>query len=155
MKKRALYVVGMIAVLAICLGLFLFFHDHSQFALDAEYYGDPEIIKIDNTELERLVLERKTFAVFVDQPGCRAAEDLRTHLEGFSETQRVRFYQIDFAKLKESGLAVDVKFYPSFLIFRKGKLITFLRADEDADAAAYTTVEGFKEWFTHYVSLEP
>ena len=65
----------------------------------------------------------------------------------------MKFYEIAFSDLENLPFVADVRFYPSFLIFKKGKLVDFLEADNDDHAAAYTSLDGFQNWLTGQVIL--
>lgn len=51
------------------------------------------------------------------------------------------------------NLNETLKYYPSVAIYQEGKIIAYLRADSNDDKSYYESVEGFREWFTKYISL--
>lgn len=123
-------------------------------SLDAEYYGISDIQSIDSDVLNQLIQDKKSFGLFISQPSCQASEDFEQYLADFTETYNLKFYKINFSNLKDSNIIPELRFYPSFAIFYEGEVVDFLAADSDEDAAAYTSVDGFKDWFTKYVKLE-
>lgn len=144
--------VALVAVVvAVC--VFLSFAKPVPFRLDESYYNDAAIETIPADNLQRLVNDRASFAVFVSQPSCRTSADFEKILQSFIAEHPVHFYEIAFSDLKNLPFAEDVRFYPSFLIFKDGKLVDFLEADSDDDASAYTSLDGFTTWFTKQVLL--
>ena len=130
-----------------------FYIKHARFALDSEYYGAAEIQTITLDELQTLIDEQKTFGLFVSQPSCQASADLEKHLSEFLDAHPLKFYEISFSTLKDSHIIPELRFYPSFVTFRDGKVIDFLEANSDEDADAYISADGFTNWFSDYVKL--
>lgn len=154
MKNKLLVILptALIAlVAAVCAVLFL--THPAPFRLDETDYGNAALEPISAERLQQLVDEKASFAVFVSQPSCRASADFEKVLQSFVAEHSMRFYEIAFSDLKDLSFAKDIRFYPSFLIFKKGKLIDFLEADNDEDASAYTSLDGFMTWFTKQVVL--
>lgn len=153
MKRWLLGVVVMIISTGVVFLSVLLYAKNARFALSSEYYGVGEIQTITTDELQTLIDEQKSFGLFVSQPACQASADLEKHLREFLDVHLLKFYEISFSALKDSDIISGLHFYPSFAIFRDGKVIDFLEADSDADASAYTSVDGFTDWFSSYVKL--
>lgn len=154
MKNKLLIIlpVTIVAILAIACAIF-FTTRSNAFRLDDQYYGSASIEPVSVSTLQQLVDQKSSFAVFVSQPSCRASAELENILQSFTEQHQIHFYEIAFSDLKSLSFAEEVRFYPSFLIFKNGQLVDFLEADNDEDAAAYTSVDGFETWFTKNVIL--
>ncbi len=105
-------------------------------------------------KLKDLIESKHNFGLFVSQPNCVTATNLRKILLDLSEKHSVTFFEIPFSELRSSGLASAVRFYPSFIVYRDGEIVDFLDANDSADTAAYTTADGFYDWLTKYVRLE-
>lgn len=152
--KRRLIIITVIIVAVICVGVATFLGTkNSPFALDAESYDAAQLQTIDLAELQSLIANQKSFGLFVSQPSCQASVDLQQHLDEFTTSHSLRFYEISFSNLKDSDIITELRFYPSFAIFHNGKVVDFLEANSDVDAPAYTSVDGFTDWFTKYVKL--
>ena len=72
----------------------------------------------------------------------------------FSNEEKITIYKIAYSNIKDTKLGTKVKYYPSFLIYNKGKLISYLKSNKDEDTLCYTSKEEFKKWFTKYVKLK-
>ena len=123
--------------------------------LDVEYYCeeecDGEYMNISGEEYEKLIEEKKSFVVFVDQTGCNTADKVREYMSDYAKKMGVRVYKIMFDDARETSLHDTVKYYPSVAIISKGKVVGFLRADSDEDSDAYNKYEAFEEWIKRYL----
>lgn len=153
MKSRVL-TVSTIIISTLVVAIAIFRIANARFSLDSEYYGVSELQNIDTSTLNQLIQDQKSFGLFVSQPSCQASADLAKNLQEFTDTHRLKFYEISFSTLKDSNIIPDLRFYPSFVIFHDGKVVDFLAADSDEDSAAYTSVAGFESWFAEYAQLD-
>ena len=123
--------------------------------LDAEYYCERgcngEMAELDEESYEKLIVDGKSFVVFVDQGGCKTADRVREFMKKYAEEEGVKAYRMMFEKARETSLRDSVKFYPSVAVISKGRVYRYLRADEDEDAEEYNDYEAFKEWMKSMV----
>ncbi|MBO4813062.1 hypothetical protein J5491_02850 [Candidatus Saccharibacteria bacterium] len=112
---------------------------------------DSVMIDIGVSEYNKLIDEKKSFIVFVDQNGCHTAERLKGFLDKYTEGTDVKIYRLMFSDLKESSLYNYVKYYPSVALVSKGKPVVWLRADEDEDADKYNDYDSFVRWLKDYL----
>ena len=87
----------------------------------------------------------------VDQSGCTTADRLREYVTRYMTETGILVYRMMFAEVKESSLHEKVKYYPSVAVVSKGKIVAYLRADEDADADKYNDYDAFKAWIGKYL----
>lgn len=144
--------LGVIALVA-AVGLAVMFWPQT-FALDDKYYGRSGFDDIDIGEMEQLINEEGSFVVFIYQPACSTSDEFEAVLEDFSEQNQVAIQKTAFVEAKKSGLVGELKYYPSFAIYREGRLVDYLDADDDNDLPYYKTVEGFTEWWRRYITTE-
>lgn len=150
-RKIIAIISGVAIAIAVIVGLLLFLWPKT-FSLSAEYYNsDTNFQQISVEQLEDLIAEHKSFAVFVYQPACRTSEEFEKILNDFSTQHHIKFLKTPFANLKTSGLIPDLKYYPSMLLYHDGKLVTFLRADSDEDLKVYQDPNAFADWWEKYV----
>lgn len=154
MRRRILIVLAILLTLFVVL-VVLFRVKHAQFTLDPEYYGISDIQTIDAATLNQLISDQKSFGLFVSQPSCQASTDLAKYLNAFTDTYQIKFYEISFSTLRDHNIVPDLRFYPSFVLFRDGEVVDFLEADSDEDTPAYTSADGFVAWFSEYIKLYP
>lgn len=150
MKKRGLIGIIIVAILILVVGVIVIFWPHT-FELSAEYQDKVGFSEINTEQLKKIISEKKSFALFIYQPGCITSEDFEKRLASFSENQKVSFEKIKFSDAKGSGLVSELRYYPSVALYRDGELVAFLRTDRNDDMAAYDTEAGFTTWWHRYV----
>ena len=142
---------GILFVVAVSGG----FDGDSRAVLDAEYRCDGEcgggFMDLSPDEYERLVAEKKSFVVFVDQGGCKTADNLRGFVSDYADARGFKVYRMMFEDVKKTSLYDFVKYYPSVAVVSRGKVIGNLRADSDEDADAYNKYEAFEGWADKYL----
>lgn len=156
MKKKVL--IGFFFILfcvVVCVLLsFSFVKKEQSFFLEEKYYGNSEMTELTLDELNHLIEEKESFALFVYQPMCMTSADFEIVLKEFLEEKQIRILKIAFLTIKEEQDFQFVKYYPSFILYNKGKKIDFLEADKNEDVNCFTSKEGFSNWFTQYVKLK-
>ena len=157
-KKNRKILPLVMALIVVVLGSILFvgaasgWFDSHKVKLDAEYYADgAEFMELTAGEYEGLIEAKKSFVVMVDQSGCTTADRLREYVTRYMTETGILVYRMMFAEVKESSLHEKVKYYPSVAVVSKGKVVAYLRADEDADADKYNDYDAFKAWIGKYL----
>lgn len=153
-KKRILYIVITFLFFLIFISFFLFHKKENAFSLEAKYYGNSEMIEIQMDEFNKLIDEKESFAIFIYQPMCITSIDFENVLNDFLRENQISIYKIAYSDIKNTNIGKFVRYYPSFIIYEKGKMIDFLEADKDEDVTHYTSKDGFQKWFTKYVKLK-
>lgn len=153
MKKK----IGIVLIIIFILGLASYFLFNKKkeniIYLEDKYYEEKKIVEISYNELEELIKNKESFALFVYQSLCSTSADFEEVLNKFLDNNQVTFYKISFSSIKNEELGKYVKYYPSFVIFNKGEVVDYLEADKDTDINYYTSSNKFKKWFTKYVYL--
>ena len=127
----------------------------SKVMLSSEYIcGDDcngEYIELSAEDYEKLITDKKSFVVLVDQGGCTTADRLEGFAKDWAVENGVKEHKIMFEDMKQTSLHDSVKYYPSFVVVSNGKVVGFLRADSDEDADAYNKYEAFGKWVEKYL----
>ena len=161
-KKRQAGVLGLIIALVVVLfGGLLFmgavsgWFDNSKVVLDAEYFCkddcNGEYLELSKEDYEKLIKDKRSFIVFIDQGGCKTADTLRSFMADFARSKGIKVYKMMFEDEKETSLHDTVKYYPSVVMVSKGKVVGYLRADSDEDAPMYNNYEDFEKWIRRYL----
>lgn len=155
MKKRQLtgIISGIAITIVLVVAAVMIFHD-GRVVLSTEYREGGGLGEITTSDLRTMVDEKKSFIVFVSQPDCIAAEKLRGILQELIAEYPIQIFEVSFSDLKESGLASEVRFYPSLIVYRQGEIVDFLDANDGEDTEAYNSLDGLKAWLTNVVMLE-
>ena len=151
--NKKLFIIPILLLIAIIIVIIKSLPDN-KFYLEDNYYGKSQIIEIDKDKLENLIDDKESFALFIYQPACVNSSNFEKVIKEFLEENSITIYMIAFSSIKETSLGENVKYYPSFAIYNKGKLIDNLEADKNDDLKYFESKKGFKEWFTSYVLLK-
>jgi len=123
--------------------------------INAEYLCgdscDGEYMDLAVEDYDKLVADKKSFVIFVDQGGCTTADHLEGFASDFAKTKGIKIYKIMFEDVKKSSLHDSVKYYPSVVVMKNGAPLKWLRADEDEDSNAYNRYDSFQEWINKYL----
>lgn len=146
-------ILSLILLLTIILSIFLFFNK-SKFSLDAKYYGQSSIIEINKSDYEALKENSGSFAIFIYEPSCPTSSNFEKIVNEFVNESQISIYKLAFSDTKNTDIESCLKYYPSFIIYKKGNIIAYLEADKKEDLACYKSKEDFKSWFTKYVLIK-
>lgn len=150
-KKKLLLIISALLLLSLIIFISFKILNHN-FYLDDKYYGNNEIYEIGIEEFNNLISNKESFGIFVYQPACTTSAEFEQVLYDFFKQNNMSIYKIKFSDIYEH--TDFLKFYPSFIIYKNGKMVDFLEADKDKDLKYYQSVNGFSEWFTKYVILK-
>lgn len=128
--------------------------DDFMFYLEEKYYGTSVFNEITTNELNELIDNGESFAIFIHQPFCSTSYEFNKILTKYADENKVSFYKMSFDEMKKSSLYQNIKYYPSFAIYNNGKLIDYLEADSDEDLNRYKDLEEFKQWFNSYIQIK-
>lgn len=158
MKNKIIICLSIVFVLLI-IGVLLIFNNNNnksikKFYLEDNYYGTNKITEVDYEGLNKLITNHESFAIFIYQPMCTVSADFESVLNKFLEDKKISIYKISFSNIKNTDIGEFIKYYPSFIIYNKGKVVDYLESDKDEDVEFYTSKDGFEKWFTKYVKLK-
>jgi len=159
MKKRVLRIIIPIVIILILIVVIIernFIQKTSDFMfyLEEKYYGDSVFNEIESNDLNNLINDKESFAIFIHQPFCSTSYEFNKILTKFAEENKISFYKMSFDEMKKTVMYENIKYYPSFAIYNNGKLIDFLEADSDEDLNRYKDMEEFKNWFNSYIQMK-
>lgn len=122
--------------------------------LDAEYKNtDGKMIELAKNEedparfLDELAAEKKNFVVYVSLPICNGdAAKFKQFVLDFQRKEKLSFVYITSDYIKDTFIYDTVKYFPSVIIVKEGKIINYLRYDSDEDVEYYKSYDGFSKW---------
>lgn len=124
------------------------------FYFNDEYYGTPEIKEITIEELDKLTSEEKSFGLFIYQPMCLVSSNFNEIVENYSKTNGITFYKIPYSKIKDTSLNKKITYYPSFILYKEGKIKKYLDATKNDDIEYFSSQKGFESWINKYIKLK-
>ena len=66
---------------------------------------------------------------------------------------KIDFLSISFDEFKNTGFSKKVKYAPSIIIVKEGKIVTYLDPNSDDDFDKYQDATKLEEWIKEYVEL--
>lgn len=152
--KSKILIITFTIIISILFIIILNNQNIKTFNLDNKYYKKNLLEEIDTKKLNKLLNDKESFGIFVYQPMCFTSTQLNTVISDFQKKNKLSFYKISFSNIKNTSIEKYLKYSPSFIIYKKGKMIDFLEADKNEDIEYYKTADGFTNWFTKYVKLK-
>ena len=157
-KRRRKIIILIVIVLVIIAGIIVIIKrnviektKNVMFYLEDKYYGTSVFNEISSEQLSNLIEDKESFAIFIHQPLCSTSYEFNKILVKFAEENKISFYKISFEEMKKTTMYNEVKYYPSFAIYKDGELIDFLDAESDEDLNRYKDIVEFEQWFNGYI----
>jgi uncharacterized protein YciU (UPF0263 family) len=159
-QKKQMGAMGLVIALVVVLtGGVLFvgavsgWFDDRKVSISPEYYNSEKagLVDMSKDDYNKMISEKKSFVLFVDQSGCTTADRLKGYVEDWAEEKGVEVGKMMFSEVKELPLYENVKYYPSVVLISHGKPVAWLRADADEDADAYNEYDAFLTWINTYL----
>lgn len=122
-----------------------------KFKLNKKYYLTSDFIDLKVDTFNKLIKNKDSFAVFIYQPLCSTSYKFNKNLTAFAKEYQISFYKMSFNDMKKTQLSETVDYYPSLVIYKKGKIVDYLDANSEEDSEYYKSREALKKWFTNYV----
>lgn len=155
LNKKILWIIPILLLISIIIGIIVIRNiPEKKFYLEDKYYGGSDFIEIKTSDLEKLIDDKESFALFVYQPACVTSANFEQILKDFSNSNNIEIYKIAFSDIKDTSLSKYIKYYPSFVIFNKGNMVSYLDANSDTDLKYYESKDEFQKWFTSFVLLK-
>jgi len=163
-SNKKLLIIAIATLVALAVFGFIFFkilggagkkvEVEESIVLDAEYKNtDGKMIELAKNEedparfLDELAAEKKNFVVYVSLPICNGdAAKFKQFVLDFQRKEKLSFVYITSDYIKDTFIYDTVKYFPSVIIIKEGKIINYLRYDSDEDVEYYKSYDGFAKW---------
>ena len=154
MKKIIIILVSLIIFIVALVFVFTLNKDKKFLLEDIHYNTEERFIKIDSKELNKLMNDKKSFVVFTYLPYCTFSVPCDVIFETFLNRNNMSFYEIPYDEFTEVKKFKDIKYAPSVVIVKDGKVVTYLDANSDDDIEKYQNADTFGDWITKYIKLK-
>jgi hypothetical protein len=149
MKKLKIIIPIIILIL---IGFIYYFYSNRKFYLDDEYYNNSTgYMEIDSNKLNELQNNKSSFIVFTYNEYCTLKIPCENIFKQFMEDNEIAMYSIPFTEMQKTFIYNEVKYAPSVIIVKKGKIVSYLDANKDEDLNKYQDVNEFSNWINKYV----
>lgn len=118
--------------------------------LDDKYYGSSDFVNVTEDDIPK----KENFVLYTYNNYCNFSIPCDTIFKSFMESHNIAFVSIPFAKFKNTKYYQTVKYAPSVIIIKKGKVIAYLDAESNEDLIKYQDVDDFETWIEKYIYFE-
>ena len=105
-----------------------------------------EVVDLSMSDYNKIISDKKSGLIFVDQNGCVTAEKMRKFIDEISAENNMKFYRMMWSEAKEVMPHEEVPYYPSLVIIKDGNIIASLRANSDEDGPIYNDKKLLEDW---------
>lgn len=156
MKKNKIILIVAILLVLIIIGILLFVNGSKKiekFYLDDEYYNELGLVTVEKDDFEKLLSEKKNFLLFIYNDVCSFKIPCDTIYDKVAKDNKFEMLQMNFREFKDTSLYGKVKYAPSVIVIKDGKIVDFLDAESDEDLDRYQDGDKFLEWLSGYIYL--
>ena len=122
-----------------------------KFYLEDKYYNKGIFINVDSDTLSKI--KDENYVLFTYNNYCSLNSSCKDIFADFMKKHSIDFLSIPFDEFKKTELHDTVKYAPSVVVVEKGKIITYLDAESDADLKIYESTLEFEKWLNKYIYL--
>ena len=144
--KKILYIFVLLIILTGC--------TKEKFKLEDKYYNNPEFTEIDSKELKEMEDNSESLLVMVYTEGCSSCMAFEKVLTEFTKEYNIEIFRINIKDIKNTNISDKIKYTPSLVIYKEGKVYKYLDADSDKDTRYYKDTTNLKEWLDKYILFE-
>lgn len=125
--------------------------DIERIRLTTKYYNKGEFIKINKSELLTINENKENYVLFIYNNYCSFSVPCDEIFESFMKKYDIDFLKMPFEDFKKIDFYETVRYAPSIIIVKEGKIEEFLDAESDEDLDRYQDTTAFEEWMNKYV----
>ena len=143
--KKILYIIILLLMITVC--------TKEKFSIEDKYYNNPSFAEIDGKQLNELEDNSESFLVMVYTTGCFSCMDFEKVLTEFTKEYNLSIFRINIKDIEKTALKDKIKYTPSLVIYKEGKVYKYLNADSDKDSKYYKNTDNLKEWLDKYIEF--
>lgn len=138
--------------LIICIALILTgcLFSVQKFYLDNNYYNEGNFINVKAKEFKN----KGNYILYTYNSYCNFPVPCENIFKAFMENHNIDFLSMPFEEFRKTELYKKIKYAPSIIIVKDGKIISYLDADSDNDTDKYQDTKEFEKWISKYIYLE-
>ena len=118
--------------------------------LSDKYYNEGNYISVKSLD----GLEKDSYVLYTYNYYCSFKIPCEKVFKEYMEKYKIDFISMPFEYFKQTSFYRKVKFGPSVVVIKEGKIIAYLDADKDEDLEKYQDSKKFEEWINNYIYTE-
>lgn len=149
----AIYLISFYLLAFFVAGIFILFRTvkNDKIELNFTFYNDKGLTDTSVEELDKLIDRKKSFLLFVYNDFCSFSVPCDNIFDEGSKELNMQILQIPYRDFKGSTLNKTVKYAPTVIIVKEGKVVRYLDAESNSDKKIYQNVKKFKKFILKYV----
>jgi len=120
--------------------------------LSDKYYRDGVYLDVHSSDIDNL--KNDNYLLFIYNPYCNFKIPCDKVFEETMDKYKIDILSMAIEEYKKTELFNTVRYAPSILVIKKGKIIAYLDANNDDHLDLYQDSNKFEEWLSKYVYLE-
>lgn len=125
---------------------------NNKFSLEDKYYQKGEYIEINYKDYNKI--KDESFVLFTYNNYCQFSVPCDEVFLSVMKKNNISFLKMPYAEFKKTDLHEKVKYAPSVIIVKKGKIIAYLDSASDSDVDLYQDTEKFENWLKKYINIK-
>lgn len=121
-----------------------------KFHLNNKYYNEGNYINIKNLD----DLEKDTYVLYTYNNYCTFKKPCDQVFKEYMEKYKIDFYSMNIDYFKKTSFYSKVRYAPSIILVKDGKIVAYLDANDDKDLDKYQDSKIFEEWINKYIYTE-
>ena len=152
MKNKNIFIlIGIIVLITII--IFLNFNLKSKINLSEQYYQYGTIKDITKEELLTKINNKENFILFTNNNFCTFKISCEEIFKESVQELNITILKIPFDEFKTTKLHDTIKFAPSVIIIKEGKIIKYLDPEKNEDLSKYQDKKEFTSWIKEYINI--
>ena len=158
--KKKIVIISLILIILVVITSLLFVvnkkveYGENAFYLENNLYNTKENYEeINSSNVNKLIKEEKSFVLFTYASFCPFSVPSDKIFKSVFEKNNMKLYAISYDKLNNNDVTKKVKYAPSVMIFKKGKIVSYLDAESNEDYDRYQNKKEFRNWLIKYIYL--
>ena len=139
MKKTVLFIITLLLITG-C-------GKEGKVRLSSKYYNEGNYIAVKTLD----GLGKDSYVLYTYNNYCSFKISCETIFKQYMEKHKIDFVSMPFEYFKQTKYYGKVKFGPSVIVIKEGKIIAYLDADKDEDLEKYQDLEKFETWISQYI----
>lgn len=150
-KKLIIIMITLVVLIAIGVTIILTYNSKEKFYIEDVYYNKSGLQDTTSKEIDKLIKNKKSFVLFTYNDFCSFSVPCDSVFEEASNKLNITILQIPYRDFKETVLNKKIKYGPSVIIIKEGKVVKYLDAEKDDDKILYQDVKKFNIWLNKYI----
>ena len=138
-----------VLLIAIFLLIGCTFNKQEKFYLNNKYYNKGEYISVDSKDIDNI--KNDSMIIYTYNNFCNLPIHCENIFKEFMNKYKIDFISIPFIEFKKTSFYSGVSYAPSIIITKNGKIVDYLKADNDSDYDKYQKEDVFEKWLSEYI----